>query len=426
MSKKMSKNVVLVMLVGIISGILYRNLGLSNFFSLDLLEAIGIIFVKVIKGIVPVLIFFSISSSVLSITNMKKARNMLRLSFISFIGLTVFAICIAMFFGTIIKPGQNIDKSVFATSGKLINHVKTKATGKMSAIDFFVDLFPGNLVQDFSDGNFLHIIFFAVMFSYAILKLKRQDGSIANAIKDLEEIMIKVTEIIMHTSPVVIFCLAFWLSGTQDVVILKGLGRLIFCVAASSLFLVYFGYSLISILILKLNPLPFFKKILPAQLTGAVLTSTSSVLPVTMNISKNKMGVSKQKTEFVIPLGATVNMNGGAIYYVCVVLFTSQVFNIEMHLVDYLRLGIMSLIMAIGTAPVPGSGIVFVSGILANLGMPLEVVPVIIAIDRILDSIRTFTNISGDAFSGLMVDKLDGTLNVNEYYSKAHDEEDDL
>lgn len=414
------------MIFGVLSGIVYRNLELSRFFSLDLLEAIGIIFVKVIKGIVPILIFFSISSSVLSITNMKKARNMLKLSFFSFVGLTLSAIAFAMFFSLMLQAGKDTDKSVFANSGKLMHHVKSKSSGKMSAIDFFVDLFPGNLVQDFVDGNFLHIIFFAIMFSYAILKLKKQDGSIANGIRDVEEVMIKLTEIIMHTSPIVIFCLAFWLSGTQDIRMLKGLGKLIFCIAVSSFSLVYGGYSLISVFILRLNPLPFFKKILPAQLTGSILASTSSVLPVTMNIAKNRMGVSKQKTEFVIPLGATVNMNGGAIYYVCIVMFTSQVFDIHMNLVDYFRLAVMALIMAVGTAPVPGSAIVFVSGILANLGMPLEVVTVVIAIDRILDSIRTFTNISGDAFSGLIVDRLDGTLNVDEYYSKAHDDEDDV
>lgn len=159
------------------------------------------------------------------------------------------------------------------------------------------------------------------------------------------------------------------------------------------------------------------KKMLPAQFFGYVLASSSAALPMSLKIAHDKLGVSKEKTNFVIPLGATINMNGGAIHLATCTLFIAQLWNVEFGISQYVTLVTLCVFGAIGTAPIPGVATFLLTGILASMGLPMEAVGIILAVDRLLDMVRTLTNVTGDVFSAVIIDKLDKTMDVKKYAS---------
>lgn len=406
------------LIAGCVFGILYRNLGLVKYLDISSLETVGIIFINLVKSIVPFLVFFSISSAILSLTEINQAKRIVLLSIICFLAMTIASILSSIAITNAAKPWIGVDKDKIVISEQSKDKYKniTSASNKEITItNIIIDILPGNIIRDFLDGNFIHIIAFASILSVAIIKLNEQQGKIANGIRDMENIMIKITEMIMSASPIVIFCLSFWLIGLQDIAIIKSLGKLLLCLMIINIFVVYVIYTIISIFVLRLNPIHFFKKIFIPQCLGGLLASGASVMPVTMNVCRNRLGISKQTTEFVIPFGATVNMNGSAIYFAAVTIFISKLYCINLNLYQYVVLIILSTISAIGTAPVQGGAMAMISTILITLKIPTHLLVIIIAIDRICDSLRTFTNISGDAFSALFVDKIDNRLNIQMY-----------
>jgi len=414
--------------IGFIMGIL---VGLFMRFNPDYFAIIGIhpssfkllgkIFIDLIKMIIAPLIFASITCSIISGEKDAKTGSMALKAILTFITMTLISVCIGIAVTTAVKPGNMIKSDpykIIETNKADVKNITTHATQINTFGEFVVDIIPENIFKAFNNGNFLQIIFFATIFGVAIKASKQLDGSIAKGMKSLNDIMFKITDLIMHIAPFGIFGFTSWIVGSQDISLIKSLGIVTLIVYGSITFMVYALYSLFILFVLKLNPLKFYKKIAPIQFTGYLLASSSAMLPTSLKTSQERLGVSKEKALFIIPLGATINMNGSALNLGVSVIFISQIFGVNFTGMEYLYIITLCTLGAVGTAPIPGASIFLLSGILSALHLPVEAIGLILAIDRILDMARTFGNLTGDILSAVIVDKFSGSLNKEIWDSK--------
>jgi Na+/H+-dicarboxylate symporter len=397
----------------------FLNIGLD----IAKLKILGSIFINLIKMIIAPLIFTSIVSSVISVGDVKKTGKLAAKSMLTFLSMTIICVATGMLAVELIRPGDNVgfDKdAVIASSSSATSSITSSKHAQVTKIsDFIFNIVPSNIFESLYNCDFLQIIFFATIFAIAIMRVgEDKAGHVTKGITALSDIMFGISDVVMNFAPFGIFGLTSWLIGTQNLELIKSLGMLIVALYGSCIFVIYVIYALFALLVLKLNPVHFFRKIAPSQVLGYLTASSSSALPLSMNIAENRLGVSREKTSFVIPLGATVNMNGGAIHLGMSTLFIAQLWGVSFGMSDYVTIMILCVLGAIGTAPVPGASIFLLAGILGSMGLPVDAVAIILAVDRILDMARTFTNITGDVFSAVIVDRLDDTLNEDVYNSK--------
>lgn len=425
---KLTYRIILGFVLGITIGIIIRNnpiysgiLGIKaeNF------KILGDIFLDLIRMSIGPLIFASITSSVMGEKNSGNIGTMALKSFVCFLAMTLISVVLGIVATNIIKPGMLVNKEHKSfqsiVSGKDSNAQKAISKidkNKNSGSNIILDAVPSNIFKSFYDANFLQIIFFSAILGVAIKKSNALDGHLAKSIRSLNDVMFKLTDFIMQFATFGIFGFTVWVVGSQDLSLIKSLGIIILIVYGGILFLVYVMYSLFILFALRLNPLKFFRKMAPVQIMGYLLASSSAMLPQSLKIAEQKLGVSREKALFIIPFGATVNMNGTALNLAVSVIFISQIFGVSFSMEQYIYIIALCTLGAVGTAPIPGASIFLLSGILGDLNLPIGAIGFILAIDRILDMARTFGNITGDVLSGVIVDRFDNTLNKKIWNSK--------
>ncbi len=424
LSLRLTYRIVIGFFMGIVVGLMLR-------FNPDWFAAIGLhaqsfkilgkIFVDLIKMIITPLIFTSITCSIIGVSDGKKTGSIAAKSVAVFIIMTFISVSIGMLSTHIIKPGKMIANPSAIIESNQGDTAKIAGAGtKMATLgDFILDIIPDNIFKSFYNSNFLQVIFFAVIFGTAIRMSGNDKNVVTKGILALNDIMFKITDLVMQIAPFGIFGFVTWLVGGQDIALIKSLGVIVMIVYTGTLFVVYVLYALFIRFVLKLNPLQFYKKMAPIQFTGFLLASSSAVLPLSLKAAQEKLGVSKEKAMFVIPLGATVNMNGTALNLGVSVIFISQLFSpIPLDLSQMFYILILCTLGAVGTAPVPGASIFLLSGILGVLHLPIEAIGIILAVDRILDMMRTFGNITGDVLSAVIIDRMDKTLDKEVWDAK--------
>ena len=420
LSLNLSRKVAVCFILGIIFGCLARFFPpVHNIVNPEGFRTLGVIFINLIKMIIAPLIFALITNSFLSVKEPGKAGVLAVKSVCLFFLMTFISVAIGIGATKFFKPGasKNIDiQKIISQNSNAVNGVINSDQKKKGIVDFLINIIPSNIFQAFYNSDFLQIIFFAIVFAMGIRKAGQANGVIGDLFKSMDKVMYKVTDICMEFSPFGIFGIVVWLIATQDASLIKSLGAIVLIVYGSMTFMIYIIYGIV-LLLLGLNPFKFFKKLFPSQISGYLLSSSSAVLPLSMQISKDKLGISEEKVSFAIPLGAKINMNGTSLNLGVSVIFISQLFGVDFTMSEIVKIVILCTLGSIGTAPVPGASIFLLSGILNSLGLPVEAIGIIIAVDRILDMMRTYGNISGDVFSALLLDKIDGTLDVEKYNS---------
>lgn len=404
----------LSMIFGILLGIFFRFYpSYMEIISIEKFKNISSLFLNLIKMICVPLIFFSIISSILSIGDAKKTGIIAFRSIFVFFVMTGISVILGMIITKYSLSAIDLNVDVM----QIVNVKNIEISHrKHSFWEFILDIIPNNIIDPFLKANFLQIILIAVIFSISIIKLDRNSQKITkDSIDRMSKIITIAVKMIMEFAPIGIFGIITWLFATQDKNLIISLAFLIIISIFSALILVYLVYSMIFIFILKLNPLPFFYKMLPVQLFGLMTSSSAATLPLAMNVAHNNLGISSQKVNFIIPLGATINMNGGALYFSSCLMFLVHILSIKFTIYQYCTAFFICVLSAVGTAPVPGSAILMLSGVISMLGLPIETIGIFFAIDRILDMIRTFVNISGDVLSSLIVDRIDKTLDIEIY-----------
>ncbi|NDF12723.1 MAG: dicarboxylate/amino acid:cation symporter [Proteobacteria bacterium] len=380
-------------------------------------KILGTIFINLIKMIVGPLIFFAL---VTGMTSMQDSRNFTRVglkSLTAYLLTSACAVVMGLALGNILEPGIGLPESV----KDIIHHssVAGAAVPKPPTIgQFLISLIPTNAMRDMVEDHYLQIVIFSIFTGATINMMGDKSQKARELVHEVASICFKMIELIVKLAPLAVFGFMAWMVGTMGLDIIDSLAKLMLAV----LFACFLQYLIFGVLILifgRLSPLPFYKKIIDTQVMAFSTSSSKATLSTAMREVETKMGVSKKSTNFVLPLGACVNMDGTAIYLGICALFFAQVFGIHLQFHDYLVLILTCTIGSVGAAGIPSGSIIFMGMVLNSVGLPLEGIGIILGVDRLLDMVRTTVNITGDAAITLIVDSSEKTLNEKVYYSKT-------
>jgi len=390
-------------LIGMILGI---TVGLIFGEDAAVLKPIGSLFVNTIKMLIVPLVFCSI---IVGITSMQDTSKMGRIGLkavVFYLTSTAVAITIGLFLGEFLQPGAGL--GLVAQQAEVV-----KATPPLA--DTLVALVPTNPVNALAQGHILQIIVFAVALGIS-LTLIGEKGTPAIAIfESLAEAMYKLTDLVMKLAPYGVFALMAWVAGKFGLALLLPLIKVIGAVYLGSILHVLGVYSALILFVSKLTPVQYFRGIIDAQVVAFTSTSSAGTLPVSMKCARENLGVSKGVSSFVLPLGTTINMDGTALYQGVTTLFVAQAFGIDLGMPEYITIILTATLASIGTAGVPGAGLIMLTLVLTTVGLPVEGVALIAGIDRILDMARTTVNISGDIAASVIIAKSEGELDEKVY-----------
>ncbi|SDJ01010.1 Na+/H+-dicarboxylate symporter [Alteribacillus bidgolensis] len=379
--------------------------------SISVVQPLGDLFLRLIEFIIVPLILSTLVVGVASIGDMKTLSRIGGKTFVYYIITTAFAVSIGLAAAILFKPGEGVDTSI-AVSGKT---PEPNETG--GVINVLLNIIPTNPVAALSNGDILQIIFFALFLGVGIAMVGEKAEPVYRFFDGFAEIMYKITWVVMKLVPIGVFGLLAPIIGSNGLSILLPLLELIVVVAVSCIVHAGVTYSISVRILGKMNPLKFFKGILPASLVAFSTQSSSGTLPVTIKSSEDNLGIKKKVSSFVLPLGATINMDGTSLYISVATVFAAQAYGVDLSFSQILMVVLIATLGSIGTAGVPGAGLIMLTWTLSTVGLPLEAIALIAGVDRFMDMFRTSTNVTGDAAAALFVntteDKADSKADRN-------------
>lgn len=357
---------------------------------------LGVIYVNLIKMIMVPLVFSSLVLGVSSVSDMKKLGKIGGSTVGIFLATTAAAVVIGLILSNLFKPGV----------GLTLTQGTYEAKAFPSLVDTIVGIVPGNVLDAMLQANMLQIIFIAVVLGIGMVKTGKKGERLKGVIEDIFEVVSCITKGIMYLTPIGIVGLMVPTVAENGIGILLPLLKLIFVFYLAVVIHMGIVYCTALTCLSDFSIKQFLKGMLPAQVIGFVTCSSAAALPVSMRQMQEELGVSKEVTGFVLPFGATVNMDGNALYQGIVALFIAQVYGIEMTIPMQLMVILTGTMASIGAAGVPGAGMIVLSTVLASVGLPIDGIALVAGIDRVLDMGRTLTNVTGDAVTACMVQKL--------------------
>ena len=404
-SLKLWQKIIIALILGVVAGAVLGP-------SAEYIKPIGSLFINLIKMLIVPLIFSSLVVGICSMDDIKKMGRIGAKSFGVYLLTTAIAITIGLVIGTVLQPGAGLDMQMPAEMAA--------AKEAPSFIQTLLNMVPKNPVEAMASGSVLQIIVFALMLGVAINLAGEKGKPVASVFESFAEIMYKMTHIVMSFAPYGVFALMAWVAGKYGLDVLLPLGMVILgvyvgCIVHVLLTLTGGGIMLLA----RLNPVRYWRGIIDAQAVAFTTTSSSGTLPVTMECAQTNLGVSRPISSFVLPLGATINMDGTALYQGVAALFVAQAFGIDLSTGQYVTIILTSTLASIGSAGVPGAGLIMLSLVLTSVGLPLEGLAVIAGIDRILDMARTTVNVTGDLMVSVLIAKSEGELDVETYNKVA-------
>lgn len=376
----------------------------------------GDLFLRLIRMLIVPLVFFTLVSGIIAMGDPKRLGSLGVRTIATYFGTTAIAVSLGLLMATIFRPGASLSPETFANADtSRMQSVAERADQAGGFVDRLLAIVPTNPVEALATGNILQIIFFAIMFGVGILMAGKIAEPVAKWFDGASEAMMKVTIIVMETAPIGVFALMTTVMATQGLGVLQSLGTLaiaLYLACAIHILLTYGGIIIKGVLGLPF--IPFIRGITDAQAVAYSTASSSATLPVTITCAEENLGIDKAVASSVLPLGATINMDGTAIYIGMVALFGAQAMGIEVSLSQYFLVAVMATLVSIGAAGIPSAGL-FLSGLaLAQVGIPEEqaflIIGFILPFDRLLDMMRTMTNVTGDAAVATAVAKWEGEL----------------
>lgn len=376
------------------------------------LYVIGQGFIRLMQMLVVPLVFCSLVCGSMSIGDTKKLGTIGVKTLLFYLATTAIAISVALAIANLINPGIGLDmSSVTATS--------TVTTSESTSFaDTLLNIIPVNIFEGLASGTMLQIIFFALMLGVIIAKLGDRVEIVGNFFSQFNDIMMEMTMIVMKVAPIGVFCLiGKTFAGIGFEAFLPMLKYMfgVFLALGVQCFIVYLGLLK---LFTGLNPIIFIKNFFPVMAFAFSTATSNATIPLSIDTLAKKMGVSKRVSSFTIPLGATINMDGTAIMQGVAVVFAAQAYGILLTPVDYITVIGTATLASVGTAGVPGVGLITLTMVFNSVGLPVEAIALIMGIDRILDMTRTAVNITGDAVCTTIVAKQNNALNTDIYYQE--------
>ncbi|EGQ7778493.1 TPA: dicarboxylate/amino acid:cation symporter [Vibrio parahaemolyticus] len=402
----LTSRVILGMVAGILTGFAIRTLFADNGFVdayivNGLFEVGGQIFVASLKMLVVPLVFVSLVCGTSSLKDLSTLGRMGGKTLAFYIATTAIAITLALTMGTLFQPGAGAD----LTAASSFKSAEAPSLGQV-----IIDMFPTNPISAMAEGKTLQVIVFAVLFGVAISAAGKPGERIAAFFSDLNEVIMKLVAILMNLAPYGVFFLMAKLFTGLGLSAIFNLAEYFVVLAGTLLLHGLVTYSLMLKGFTGLSPITFLRKMEDAIMFAFSTASSNATIPVTMETAKHRMGVDNRISSFTVPLGATVNMDGTAIMQGVATAFIAQAFNIDLSMGDYMMVIMTATLASIGTAGVPGVGLVMLAMVLNQVGLPLEGIALIMGVDRLLDMIRTAVNITGDSAVTVIVAKSEGAL----------------
>jgi Na+/H+-dicarboxylate symporter len=398
--------------IGLLAGI---PVGLILGPSANILKPVGDIFLRLIQMIVVPLVFSSLFVGTASLGDIRKLGRIGAKTIGYYLSTTAIAITIGLLLGNIFTPGSNIDET---TKERLMSSQKTAvaekidiAANKPDIFDTIVHIVPVNPIKSLVEANMLQIIFLAILLGIAVTMVPGNKGKpLINFFESLSEAMMKTVHIVMKIAPLGVFALIAVVVGRFGADILLSLLKYSIIVIVGLGLHVFLTYFTAIRLFSDVNPIEFMKGIRPAQLIAFSTSSSNATLPVTIECCEENLGISEKISSFVLPLGATINMDGTALYQGVAAIFIAQVYGIGLGFIDQLTIVLMATLASIGAAGVPGVGIITLAMVLETIGVPIEGIALILGVDRLLDMCRTVVNITGDCSCALIIGKSENEL----------------
>jgi Na+/H+-dicarboxylate symporter len=403
--------------IGMVIGVL---LGAVVGESITVIQPIGDLFLRLIRMVVVPLVFASLLVGTATVGDPKKLGRIGGRTMAYYLCTTAIAITIGLLIANVVQPGAGMDPIVqdrlladFGTGAE--SSVETMRA-RPSVTDTLLDIVPQNPIEALATANMLQIIFFAVMFGVALTLVPNAENKAAvlSFFEGVSDAMIKLVHVIMLIAPVGVLALMAVAVGQFGLDVLRVLMLYAACVVAGLLIHMSLVYTVAVRVFAKISPRRFFAAIRPAQLVAFSTSSSGAALPVTMDRVTKGLGVPEQVSSFVLPLGATINMDGTALYQGVATVFIAQVYGVELGLSGQLTIVLMATLASIGAAAVPGVGIITLAMVLEQLGLPLDGIALILGVDRVLDMLRTATNVTGDASAAVIVAAAEGQLGEGE------------
>lgn len=407
---KLYHKIFIGLFLGIIIGIALNYMGgTENAFIgakiLPFLEFLGALFLKLIKMVVVPLVFFSIIEGVTSLQDVRKLRSIGVKTVLLILGSAMVAVSIGLLLANIIQPG----------AGFQLGQVEASTLREIpSGYQVILDLFPSNPFIALVEGKMMQIITFAMFTGVALIMLGEKAEPLNAVISTVAQAMFKIVDMILNVIPYGVFGLMAVATTRFGLAIFGPISKFIFTDYLAAIIHTAVTYSFMLIFFAKVSPIKFWKKAFEPWMIAFSTCTTSAALPVSMRIAP-KLGIPKQVSNFVLPLGATANMNGTCIYFGVIVLFAAQLYGIELSIAQQAMLALQATLLSVGCAAMPQVGLLISITLLTSMGLPLEATALIAGVYRIIDQIHTATNAGGDIVVAASVAGLEGTLNYDDF-----------
>jgi len=411
--------IIIGMVLGVVYGLIANQMGWFSFTN-DWIKPWGTIFVNLLKLIAVPLVFASLIKGVASLSDISRLSRIGGKTIAFYLVSTVIAVTIGLFLVNSVQPGNTFsEEKRMELKETYASKVGAKITAASNVKDegplqFVVDMVPSNFMAASSNNrNMLQVIFFAILFGIAMVMLPKEKTTYVKGFFDgVNDIILQIVDIIMLMAPYGVFALLGGLvvdfGGSVDLFI--ALGMYSITVIVGLLLMILLIYPTILKIFTKVKYVDFFKAISPAQMLAFSTSSSAATLPVTMERCEEHLGVSEEVSSFVLPLGATINMDGTSLYQAVAAVFIAQAFGYDLDLAAQLTIVLTATLASIGAAAVPGAGMVMLVIVLSAIGIDPEGIALIFAVDRILDMMRTVVNVTGDATVATVVASTEGEL----------------
>jgi Na+/H+-dicarboxylate symporter len=390
--KNLTRNILLGMLLGFIVGAIFYYLNfpesLTKFIEVYIFNLGGSIFINLLKMLIIPLVFFSLVSGISSLTNMKSLGNISLKTIALYLSTTAIAVSLSLVIGSIFKPGSGYSSDITPPD---------RLPEGQGIYETILGIFPSNIIEAMAQNQMLAVVFFSILFGIALNKTNHLTGNFSNVFEKLNTVFMQLVIMIISFAPIGVFCLIGKFVITDGLDIFQEAFKYVLLLILVLIMHALITYTMILKLFTNLNIFTFFRKMKEVVIFAFSTSSSAATIPVTLKTVQNDLGVDKNVSSFVIPVGATINMDGTAIMQGMATVFIAQMYGIDLTLIQYVQVVMLAVVTSIGTAAVPSAGTITLIIILQQFGIPLEGIGIILAVDRILDMIRTSVNVTGDA-----------------------------
>ena len=405
--KNLTRNILFGMLLGFAVGsiIYYTNIfgdTLSNIVEVYAFKLGSDIFINLLKMLIVPLVFFSLVSGISSLGNLKSIGNISLKTITLYLITTAIAVSLSLFIGAIFQPGSGVNTANLISPDKL-----PQGQGIYQTI---LDIFPANIIEAMANNQMLAIVFFSIIFGLALNKTNHLTNNLSESFEKLNTVFMQLVVMIIAFAPIGVFCLIGKFVIADGLNVFGEALKYVILLIATLFLHMFITYSVLIKFFTRLSLKTFFLKMKDVAVFAFSTSSSAATIPVTLKTVENELGVNKNVAAFVVPVGATINMDGTAIMQGMATIFIAQMSGIDLTLIQYVQVVLLAVATSIGTAAVPSAGTITLVIILQQFGLPLEAIGIILAVDRILDMTRTAINVTGDAAVACVVAESEGML----------------